>query len=161
MLATQRSSPAFPRCCSNRRSFATPVCPKRTQVAPDRSEVPFLRWFRGWQNACGRERGPAGQTAKERHFKCGVSFGRTTADTCEIRSKLPESAPLNPFCHVETGYLPQVKMIGAYEIPKIAVQTSIAYSGKAGIQVSGFGTPAGVGGEVGNGSACPVGCRDP
>src|SRR2546422_1000435 len=59
MLATQRSSPAFPRCCSNRRSFATPVCPKRTQVAPDRSEVPFLRWFRGWQNACGRERGPA------------------------------------------------------------------------------------------------------
>jgi len=78
----------------------------------------------------------------------GVSFGRTTADTCEIRAKLPESAPLNPFCHIETGYLPQVKMIGAYEIPKIAVQTSIAYSGKAGIQVSGFGTPAGVGGAL-------------
>src|SRR5580765_8620382 len=27
----------------------------------------------------------------------GLSFGRTTADTCEIRAKLPESAPLNPF----------------------------------------------------------------
>ncbi len=78
----------------------------------------------------------------------GVSFGRTTADTCEIRAKLPESAPLNPFCHVETGLLPQVKLIGAYEIPKIAVQTSVAYSGKAGIQVSGFGTPAGVGGAL-------------
>jgi Carboxypeptidase regulatory-like domain len=78
----------------------------------------------------------------------GLSFGRTTADTCEIRAKLPESAPLNPFCHVETGLLPQVKLIGAYEIPKIAVQTSVAYSGKAGIQVSGFGTPAGVGGAL-------------
>jgi hypothetical protein len=78
----------------------------------------------------------------------GVSFGRTTADSCEIRAKLPESAPLNPFCHVETGLLPQVKLIGAYEIPKIAVQTSVAYSGKAGIQVSGFGTPAGVGGAL-------------
>jgi hypothetical protein len=78
----------------------------------------------------------------------GVSFGRTVADSCEIRAKLPESAPLNPFCHVETGLLPQVKMIGAYEIPKIEVQASLAYSGKAGIQVSGFGTPAGVGGAL-------------
>src|SRR5437764_11841576 len=49
---------------------------------------------------------------------------------------------------METGYLPHVKKIGAYEIQKIAVQTSIAYSGKAGIQVSGFGTPAGVGGAL-------------
>ncbi len=78
----------------------------------------------------------------------GVSFGRTTADSCEIRAKLPESAPLNPFCHIETGLLPQVKLIGAYEIPKIEVQASVAYSGKAGIQVSGFGTPAGVGGAL-------------
>ncbi|HVZ19650.1 MAG TPA: TonB-dependent receptor [Vicinamibacterales bacterium] len=78
----------------------------------------------------------------------GVSFGKTTADSCEIRAALPETAPLNPFCHIETGYLPQVKMIGAYEIPKIEVQASVAYSGKAGIQVSGFGTPAGVGGAL-------------
>jgi hypothetical protein len=78
----------------------------------------------------------------------GVSFGRTTADSCEIRAKLPESAPLNPFCHVETGLLPQYKLIGSYEIPKVAVQASVAYSGKAGIQVSGFGTPAGVGGAI-------------
>ena len=78
----------------------------------------------------------------------GFSFGKTTADTCEIRAKLPESAPLNPFCHIETGYLPQYKLIGAYIIPKIEVQTSLAYSGKAGLQVSGFGTPAGVGGAL-------------
>jgi hypothetical protein len=78
----------------------------------------------------------------------GFSFGKSTADTCDIRAKLPESAPLNPFCHVETGYLPQYKLIGAYVIPKIDVQASLAYSGKAGIQVSGFGTPAGVGGAL-------------
>ena len=78
----------------------------------------------------------------------GFSFGKTTADTCEIRAKLPETAPLNPFCHVETGYLPQFKAIGAYVIPKVDVQTSVTYTGKAGIQVSGFGTPAGVGGAL-------------
>jgi hypothetical protein len=78
----------------------------------------------------------------------GFSFGKTTADTCEIRPKLPESAPLNPFCHIETGYLPQYKLISNYIIPKIDVQTSVTYTGKAGIQVSGFGTPAGVGGAL-------------
>ena len=78
----------------------------------------------------------------------GVSFGKTVADSCEIRAKLPESAPLNPFCHIETGLLPQVKFLGNYIIPKIDVQTSVTYTGKAGIQVSGFGTPAGVGGAL-------------
>jgi hypothetical protein len=55
---------------------------------------------------------------------------------------------LNPYCHVETGYLPQYKALGSYVLPKVGVQLSVAYSGKAGIQVSGFGTPAGVGGAL-------------
>jgi hypothetical protein len=78
----------------------------------------------------------------------GFSLGKSTADTCEIRAKLPESAPLNPFCHIETGFLPQYKLLSSYIIPKIDVQTSVTYTGKAGIQVSGFGTPAGVGGAL-------------
>jgi len=78
----------------------------------------------------------------------GFSLGKSTADTCEIRAKLPESAPLNPFCHIETGYLPQYKLLSSYIVPKIDVQTSVTYTGKAGIQVSGFGTPAGVGGAL-------------
>ena len=78
----------------------------------------------------------------------GFSFGKTTADSCEIRAKLPELAPTNPFCHIETGYLPQYKLLSNYIIPKIDVQTSVTYTGKAGIQVSGFGTPAGVGGAL-------------
>jgi carboxypeptidase family protein len=78
----------------------------------------------------------------------GFSFGKTTADSCEIRAALPESAPLNPFCHIETGYLPQFKLISNYIIPRVDVQTSVTFTGKAGIQVSGFGTPAGVGGAL-------------
>jgi hypothetical protein len=78
----------------------------------------------------------------------GFSLGKSTSDNCEIRAQLPEIAPLNPFCHVETGYLPQYKALGSYVLPKVGVQTSVAYSGKAGIQVSGFGTPAGVGGAL-------------
>jgi hypothetical protein len=85
----------------------------------------------------------------------GFSFGKTTADNCEIRAKLPEIAPLNPFCHVETGYLPQFKALGSYVIPKVDVQVSGAYTGKAGIQVSGFGTPAGVGGALAANWAVP------
>ena len=78
----------------------------------------------------------------------GFSFGKSTSDNCEIRAKLPELSPLNPFCHVETGYLPQYKALGSYVLPKIDVQVSGAYTGKAGIQVSGFGTPAGIGGSL-------------
>jgi hypothetical protein len=78
----------------------------------------------------------------------GLSFGKTKADSCEVRAKLPELAPLNPYCHIETGFLPQFKALGNYVIPKVDVQLSAAYTGKAGIQVSGFGTPAGVGGAL-------------
>jgi hypothetical protein len=78
----------------------------------------------------------------------GFSFGKSTSDNCAIREKLPEIAPLNPYCHVETGFLPQYKALGSYVLPKVDVQVSLAYSGKAGIQVSGFGTPAGIGGSL-------------
>ena len=36
----------------------------------------------------------------------GFNFGRTTSDSCEIRAKVPETALLDPYCHVVTGYLP-------------------------------------------------------
>jgi hypothetical protein len=78
----------------------------------------------------------------------GLSFGRTTADSCAVREQLPEIAPLNPFCHIVTGYLPQFKTLGTYVLPKLDVQLSATFTSKAGIQVSGFGTPAGVGGAL-------------
>jgi hypothetical protein len=71
----------------------------------------------------------------------GFSGGRATADSCQVRDKLPETAPLNPFCHVVTGFLPQYKALGTYVFPKVEVQLSVTFTSKPGINVSGFGTP--------------------
>ena len=57
----------------------------------------------------------------------GISTGRTLTDSCEIRAALPETAPLNPYCRVETPYLTQVKMLGAYTIPRIDVQLAATF----------------------------------
>jgi hypothetical protein len=71
----------------------------------------------------------------------GVSWGRSTADSCEIRDKVPEIAALNPWCHIVTGQLPQYKTVGSYVIPRVDVQTSVTFTSKPGINVSLFGTP--------------------
>ena len=54
----------------------------------------------------------------------GISTGRTLTDSCEIRAAVVESATLNPYCRVETPYLTQLKLLGAYTIPRIDVQFS-------------------------------------
>jgi hypothetical protein len=54
----------------------------------------------------------------------GTSTGKTTRDSCEIRAALPETAPNNPYCHTETPFLTQIKMLGAYTIPRIELQVS-------------------------------------
>jgi hypothetical protein len=49
----------------------------------------------------------------------GITFGKTMSDNCEVAKKLPEilgGTPLE-FCHNETGWQPQFKMIGSYDIP--------------------------------------------
>jgi hypothetical protein len=74
-------------------------------------------------------------------YEGSVSAGRTVADSCEIRAALPETAPLNPFCHIETGLLPQVKALVAYIVPRVDVQFSAIFTSKPGLQVSGAGTP--------------------
>jgi len=80
----------------------------------------------------------------------GFSGGRTVLDTCEIRAKLPETSPVNPYCHVESGFLPQFKAISSYTIPRIDIQVSATFTSKPGIQVNINGTPTGVvGGAVG------------
>jgi hypothetical protein len=71
----------------------------------------------------------------------GFNGGRTTSDNCEIRAKLPEATPLDPYCHIVTGYLPHYKFLGSYMIPKVDVQLGLTFTSKPGLQVSFAGTP--------------------
>jgi hypothetical protein len=57
-------------------------------------------------------------------FQGGTSTGRLTTNTCDIRSQLPESAPLNPYCNVVPPFLTQFKALASYNVPRIDVQVS-------------------------------------
>jgi hypothetical protein len=65
----------------------------------------------------------------------GFSTGRTLTDSCEIRAAVPETTLLNPYCRIETPYLTQVKLLGAYTIPVIDVQASGTFQSIPGPQV--------------------------
>jgi hypothetical protein len=77
----------------------------------------------------------------------GFAGGYSTADVCEVREKVPEmtifgtSGLTNPYCRIETGFMPQYKGIATYIVPGIGVSLSGTFTSKPGIQVSGFGTP--------------------
>ena len=63
---------------------------------------------------------------------------RTTARSAR---RCRRSRCINPFCHVETTFMPQYKGLGSYIVPKVDVQISATFTSKPGINVSGFGTP--------------------
>jgi len=71
----------------------------------------------------------------------GFNLGRTTSDSCEIRAKVPETALLDPYCRVVTGYLPYYKGLATYVIPVIDVQVGLTFLSKPGMVVSFAGTP--------------------
>ena len=75
----------------------------------------------------------------------GSNWGRTTSDNCEIRAKVPEIAPLDPYCHVVSGYLPYLKGSGTYVLPRVDVQLGVTFVSRPGIQVNFAGTPTGGG----------------
>jgi hypothetical protein len=54
----------------------------------------------------------------------GTSTGRTSTNSCEIRGKVPETAPTNPFCDVTTPWLTSVKFQSSYLVPRVDVQVS-------------------------------------
>ena len=62
----------------------------------------------------------------------GTSTGRTTTDSCEIRAKLPETAALNPYCHVEPPFKTQVKTLASYTVPRIDLQISSTFQSLPG-----------------------------
>lgn len=60
----------------------------------------------------------------------GTSTGQTVTDNCEIRAALPEIAPLNPYCHVATGFLTQVRGLATYTVPRADIQLGAAFQSK-------------------------------
>ena len=65
----------------------------------------------------------------------GMSTGRRTTDTCELREKLPEIASLDSFCHVNGAFVTSVKFIGTYLVPKVDVQLAAAFQNLAGPEI--------------------------
>ncbi|PWT86699.1 MAG: hypothetical protein C5B57_00640, partial [Blastocatellia bacterium] len=63
----------------------------------------------------------------------GTSTGRTSTDACAVRDAVPEMVlqpvgyqfqilnPTNPYCHVDTSFLTQVKLLGTYTFPKVDI----------------------------------------
>jgi hypothetical protein len=66
----------------------------------------------------------------------GFSTGRTSTDNCAVVAIAPEVAPLNAYCHVDTNFLTQVKLLGTYTLPKVDVQFSGTFQSLPGPQVT-------------------------
>ena len=70
----------------------------------------------------------------------GLSTGRTSTDNCEVRALVPEvsfvAGVLNAYCHVDTNFLTQVKLLGTYTVPKVDVQFSGTFQSLPGPQVT-------------------------
>ena len=69
-------------------------------------------------------------------FQGGLGTGRTTRDSCEIRIKLPETATLNPYCHVSEAFLTQIKALGSYAIPKFDLLVSATLQSLPGTEIA-------------------------
>jgi hypothetical protein len=84
----------------------------------------------------------------------GMSTGRTSTDNCDVLERLPEismtaagvvprpeipvtAGPLAPldYCHVDTNFLTQVKLLGAYTIPRIDLQISGSFQSIPGPEI--------------------------
>ncbi len=62
----------------------------------------------------------------------GLSTGRTSTDSCDVRAALPETAPLNAFCKVDGIFITQVKFLGTYLVPKVGVQIAATFQSLPG-----------------------------
>jgi Carboxypeptidase regulatory-like domain len=55
----------------------------------------------------------------------GTSTGRTTTDNCDIVAKIDN--PSKRYCHVDTAFQTQVKLLGTYMVPKADVQLAATF----------------------------------
>jgi hypothetical protein len=77
----------------------------------------------------------------------GLSLGRQTTDNCDIVGKLDNPSPYQ--CHRESAFLPQVKLLGSYQLPWWDLQVSGTFQSQVPDPVGGanfdynyFGLPA-------------------
>ena len=67
----------------------------------------------------------------------GLSTGRTDTDNCEILAQVPEAGLLGaPYCHQVTDFLTDVKLQGAYTVPRIDVLLGVSYRNSPGPQIA-------------------------
>jgi hypothetical protein len=85
-------------------------------------------------------------------FQGGLSTGHQTTDFCDVQDpakagnnalvEMLASPPVGQFpsslasCHMEQNWLPQIKFLGSYTIPKIDVQVGASYQSVPGIEYS-------------------------
>ncbi len=65
-------------------------------------------------------------------LQAGSSTGETVTDNCEIRAKLPEISPTNPYCHVAPGVTTRATGAVTYTVPKIDVLLSGTFQSSPG-----------------------------
>ena len=64
-------------------------------------------------------------------FQGGINYGRTTADSCEVRASLPENASTNPYCHTSTR-TSRYTGLASYIVPKVDVLVSATFRSDQG-----------------------------
>jgi hypothetical protein len=91
----------------------------------------------------------------------GTSTGQSAGDACAVRANLPElsvnlvqglpglnTSPLNttnPYCHVDYGWLTQIRGLASYIVPKIDVQLSGVFQSKPGaLLAANYAVPSSV-----------------
>jgi hypothetical protein len=66
-------------------------------------------------------------------FQGGTSTGKVVDDWCEIRTAVPESYLLNPYCRNESPFLTAFRALATYTIPRIDVNLSTVFQDKPNI----------------------------
>ena len=64
----------------------------------------------------------------------GLSTGRTSTDSCDLAAKLDNPSQL--YCHVDTNFLTQVKLLGTYMLPRGGVRIAATLQSFPGPAIS-------------------------
>jgi hypothetical protein len=69
----------------------------------------------------------------------GTSTGRTSTDNCAIVAQLPEmlgSGESGGYCHQDSAWQTQLKLVGSYTVPRIDVLTSATFQSLPGPEIA-------------------------